>query len=174
MVGRAACLTSLLLTAAASAQTIYSYIGQVTDHSALIAWGTADGRGSNTIGRDSKPLGEAVVRIAGRTLPAEKNWLEVTNLQPDTAYPYEIDINGKRAGGAIVRTWPSKASKLVFFVIGDFGNGSAAQRAIADAMLAEYRRRAQTADPVRFVLTVGDNIYSNVNLAYFQRGSGAV
>ncbi len=173
MVGRAACLTGLLLAAVASAQTIYTYIGQVTDRSVLIAWGTADGRGFNTIGRDSKPIGEASVRVAGRTLPAEKNWLEVTGLQPDTVYPYEIDVNGKRVGGSVVRTWPSKAAKLVFFVIGDFGNGSSAQRAIADAMLAEYRRRAQTPDPVRFVITVGDNIYSNVNLAYFQRGSGA-
>src|SRR5690349_21521818 len=109
MVGRAACLASLLFSAAASAQTVYTYIGQVTDHSALIAWGTADGRAYNTIGRDSKPLGEAVVRIAGRSLPADKNWLEVTGLQPDTAYPYEIDVNGKRVGGSIVRTWPSKA-----------------------------------------------------------------
>jgi hypothetical protein len=173
MVGRAACLTGLLLAAAASAQTIYTYVGQVTDHSVLIAWGTADSRAYNSIGRDSRPLGEATVRIGGRTLPADKNWIEVTGLQPDTVYPYEVDLNGKRIGGSVVRTWPAKASKLVFFVLGDFGNGTAPQRAIADAMLAEYRRRAQTPDPVRFVITVGDNLYSNVNLAYFQRGSGA-
>ena len=54
MVGRASCLTGLLLAAAASAQTVYTYIGQVTDHSVLIAWGTADSRAYNTIGRDSR------------------------------------------------------------------------------------------------------------------------
>jgi hypothetical protein len=173
MVGRAACLAGMLFTAAASAQTVYTYIGPVTENSALIAWGTADGRAYNTIGRDSRPLGEARVRIGGRTLQADKNWIEVTGLQPDTVYPYEVDINGKRAGGSALRTWPARATKLVFFVIGDFGNGSGGQRAIANAMVAEFRRRAQTPDPVRFVLTVGDNIYSNVNLGYFQRGSGA-
>jgi hypothetical protein len=163
----------VFLAAAASAQTVYTYVGQVTDTSVLIAWGTATGRGANTIGRDSKPLGETQVRIANRTLRPDRNWIEVTGLQPNTAYPYEVDIDGKRAGGSVVRTWPSQATKLVFFVIGDFGNGSAQQRAIADAMTAELRRRLQTPDPPRFVLTVGDNIYSNVNLGYFQRGSGA-
>ena len=172
MVGRAACIAGLL-AAAASAQTIYTYIGQVTETSVLIAWGTADGRAYNTIGRDSRPIGEARIRIAGRSLTPDKNWIEVTGLQPDTVYPYELDINGKRAGGSVVRTWPTRANRLVFFVIGDFGNGSSGQRALAQAMVAEYRRRAQTPDPVRFVLTVGDNIYSNVNLGYIQRGSGA-
>jgi hypothetical protein len=171
MVGRVfPSLTAALLCAAASGQSVY--IGQVTETSALIAWGAVTGRGDNTIGRDSKPLGAAQVRIGGRTIPADKNWLEVTGLQPDTAYPYEVDIDGKRIGGSILRTWPSRATRLTFFVIGDFGNASSGQRAVASAMTAEFQRRMQSPDPVRFVLTLGDNIYADVNLGYFQRGSG--
>jgi hypothetical protein len=113
------------------------------------------------------------VRIDNRTLPAEHNWLEVTGLHPDTAYPYQVDVNGQRIGGSIVRTWPARATRLTFFVIGDYGNGSAGQRGVASAMVSELYRREQAGDPVRFVLTLGDNIYASANLGYVIRGSGA-
>jgi hypothetical protein len=51
----------------------------------------------------------------------------------------------------------------VFFVIGDFGNGSRTQYAIAQAMWKEFQSRANSADPVRFILTTGDNIYGDVS-----------
>jgi hypothetical protein len=173
MVARAVVFAAaLVMCGAARAQTIYTYIGQITSNSVLIAWGTATGRGENTIGRDSRPIGEARVKIAGRTLPAQKNWIEVTGLQPDTAYPYEVEINGKRVGGSTVRTWPAQATKLTFFVIGDYGNGSSPQRAIADLMTAEFRKRAESGDPVRFILSMGDNIYADANFGYFRRASG--
>ena len=175
MVGRVLpSLAAALLCGSAFAQGTYTYIGQVSDTSALIAWGTATGRTDNTIGRDSKPLGAAQVRIGGRTLPTDKNWIEVTGLQPDTAYPYEVAIGGKRIGGSILRTWPTRATRLTFFAIGDFGNASSGQREVAAAMTAEFRRRMQSSDPVRFVVTMGDNIYADVNLGLLQRGSGAM
>src|SRR5262249_27651180 len=77
------------------------------------------------------------------------------------------------AGGGTVRTWPAHAEHLTFFVLGDYGNGSAAQRAIASAMWGEFEKRAQGDNPVRFVLTVGDNIYADVNAGYMILGSGA-
>src|SRR5689334_12951661 len=102
------CLAALVACVAASAQTVYTYIGQIGSNSVLIAWGTAEGRSENTIGRDSTPLGAAEVKIAGRTIPvSDHNWVQVTDLQPDTAYPYEVDINGRRVGGSVVRTWPA-------------------------------------------------------------------
>jgi hypothetical protein len=162
------------LCAAAPAQTIHTYIGQITSTSVLIAWGTTQGgAGQNTIGRDSTPLGKAQVRIADQTLAAEHNWIEVKGLRPDTSYPYEVDLDGRRIGGSVVRTWPARATRLTFFVIGDYGDAGAGQRGVAAAMTAEFQKRAQTADPVRFVLTVGDNIYANVNLGYMTRGSGS-
>ena len=88
------------LTGAAWGQTVYTYIGQVSSNSVLIAWGTTQGKsGENTIGRSSKSLGPAAVRIADRTLNTKKNWVEVKGLRPDTAYPYEVSIRGERAGG---------------------------------------------------------------------------
>ena len=71
-----------------------------------------------------------------------------------------------------MRTYPVRANRLVFFVIGDYGVGGGKEKGVADAMWNEFQRRAAGGDPVRFVITVGDNIYANVNLGYLQRGSG--
>src|SRR5207248_1784107 len=108
-------------------QSFYNYVGQIESRSVLLAWGVIAPQG-NTIGRDSTPYGKATVRIADRAIPAEgHNWLVVDGLTPDTTYPYQIDINGQRRGGGQVRTWPRQATRLCFFVIGDFGNASSAQ-----------------------------------------------
>jgi hypothetical protein len=61
----------------------------------------------------------------------------------------------------------------VFFVIGDYGNGTAAQRQIASAMEDEFMRRVNSDNPVRFVLTTGDNIYGSLNLRLQFVHSGA-
>jgi hypothetical protein len=167
-------LLAALCTAPSFAQTIYTYIGQLTSNSVLIAWGRANGAaGQNTIGRDSTPLGLATVHIGGRILVVDRNWVQVHNLEPDTVYPYEVTIEGQRAGGGTVRTWPAHTDRIAFFVLGDYGNGSAPQRAIAGAMWSEFQKRAQSENPVRFTLTVGDNIYADVNAGYMILGSGA-
>ena len=126
----------------------------------------------NTIGRDSASLGHARVAIGDQVLETEKNWVEVKGLKPDSDYGYELRINGKVAGTGALRTWPVRANRLVFFVIGDYGNGSAGQRAIADAMRQEFERRRAANDPVRFVITTGDNIYADLNLGYLIARSG--
>ncbi len=162
-----------LFAVALPAQPVYTYIGQITAHSVLIAWGTTKGPG-NTIGRGSTSMGPAKVRIAGQTVDAGgHNWAEIRGLSPDAAYPYEVDVNERRIGGGEVRTYPERATKLTFFVIGDYGTGTAKERAIAGAMWREFERRASSDSPVRFVLTVGDNIYADVNLGYFASHSGA-
>ena len=155
----------------ARAQEFYNYVGQIDAHSALIAWGIADAPG-NSIGRDSRPLGKAIVRMAGRDTPSDRNWAIVSGLQPDTAYPYEIDIDGQKRGSGEVRTWPETSTHLCFFAIGDFGNGTPGQYAVADAMRTEFARRKQSGCPVRFVLTLGDNVYADLELklAYIRSG----
>ena len=156
-----------------AAQTVYTYIGQITATSVLIAWGTAQGAGGqNTIGRGSASMGQARVQIAEQTLTTDQNWIEVKGLRADTAYPYTVEVNGKQVGNGSVRTYPATATRLVFFVIGDYGVGGSKEKAVADAVWNEYQRRSSGGDPVRFVITVGDNIYANVNLGYLQRGSG--
>ena len=163
----------LILASCLGAQTFYNYVGQIESHSVLLAWGTIVPKGTgNTIGRDSTPLGKATVRIADRNIAvADHNWALVEGLTPDTVYPYEIDLDGKKRGGGQVRTWPEQATHLCFFVIGDFGNGLPAQYAVAQAMDREFQRRGQTNCPVRFVLTVGDNIYGvNLGITILESG----
>jgi tartrate-resistant acid phosphatase type 5 len=144
----------------AAAQKFYTYVGNLSSDSALIAWGTTDG--VNTIGRSSTSHGEATVRINGREFTSRQNWAVVTGLTPDAEYPYQIFLDGKAIGRGSFRTWPEKSTRLVFFVIGDFGTGNRAQRAVARAMWNEFQERNASGNPVRFVLTVGDNIYGDL------------
>jgi hypothetical protein len=161
----------LALLTSLSAQTFHNYVGQAGPRSVLLAWGVTGGAG-NTIGLDSVPLGNATVRIANRTIPASHNWVSVDGLSPDTTYPYEIDIDGSRRGGGQVRTWPEEATRLCFFVLGDYGNASSGQYRVAKKMTEEFRTHAGSGCPIRFVLTVGDNIYGNANLGAVELRSG--
>ena len=152
-----------LLPCAATAQRVYTYIGDLGPDHVLIAWGTTNG--DNTIGRTSKSLGPAVVRIDGREIDArDKNWAEVTDLKAETDYPYEVLVNGQSVIKSKVRTWPSKSEKLRFFVIGDYGSGNSAQESIAKVMKREFER-LDGDNPVRFIITVGDNLYGQVGFA---------
>src|SRR5689334_12128722 len=94
-------------------QQYYTYVGNVSADSVLLAWGTADG--PNTIGRSSPSHGEATIKIANRTLTARANWLVAGDLKPDTSYPYQVLLGAKTVGQGVVRTWPAKATRLVFF-----------------------------------------------------------
>jgi hypothetical protein len=168
-------LLPLLLLAALAAQPqpdFYVYVGDVQPTSAIVAWGTT--AGDNTIGRQSPSHGAAVVRIAGRDVAAEgKNWVRVDDLAPDSGYPYEVELNGRRIGGGSLRTWPQKSDKLAFFVIGDYGSGTDAQRRIAGAMVKTLEERRAGGNPVRFVLTTGDNIYANTFLGIAVSSTGS-
>jgi hypothetical protein len=146
-----------------TAENFYCYVGQLEARSALLAWGSVGGSG-NTIGRDSKPLGNAVVRIGGRAVCSERNWVVADGLMPDTAYDYEIEIDGRIRGKGRLRTWEERSERFCFLVIGDYGDGSAGQYRVAEALTTEFERRADSDCPVRFVLTLGDNIYADANL----------
>jgi tartrate-resistant acid phosphatase type 5 len=166
-----ASLLACACAGALAAQHFYNYVGQIDARSALIAWGATAARG-NSIGRDSTPMGHAVVRMAGRNTPSDRNWVVVGGLTPDTSYPYEIDIDGEKRGTGEVRTWPENSTHLCFFAIGDYGNGTSGQYAVADAMRREFERRKQTGCPARFVLTLGDNIYADVDVKFAALRSG--
>lgn len=140
------------------------YIGDLGSDFALIAWGDTT-KGGNSIGRDSTPIGSAQVRIGDRTLPvSDHNWLLVSDLKPDTEYNYEVVVDGKRIGGSRLRTYPTQADKLCFFVIGDYGSGRALQYRIAEAMQSEFDKRRGSDNPPRFILSMGDNIYGEVSV----------
>lgn len=162
-------LIAILLSwsAACHGQDFRVYIGQLAHDSALIAWGKTTG-GANTIGRSSDSWGRAGLRVGERRIDTEHNWAAVDGLRPDTEYDYEVLIEGRRIGAGRLRTWPEQADRLTFFVIGDYGNGSTGQKRVADAMWEEFQRREAAGDPVRFVITTGDNIYAD----FYFRGIG--
>jgi hypothetical protein len=144
----------------ASAQKFYTYIGDLGPDHVLIAWGTTSG--DNTIGRSSPSHGPAVVHIDGRDIAVtDKNWAEISGLKPDTDYPYEVLLKGRSIGKAQVRTWPEKSDKLRFLVVGDYGSGDGRERSVVNAMAREFRRLSGD-NPVRFVITTGDNIYGTL------------
>jgi len=125
----------------------------------LIAWGSASGKG-NTIGRASVSHGKARLRVGPQTVETAQAWAVANGLEPDHAYDYELTIDGETAARGRVRTWPERATSCSFIVIGDFGDGRAGQSRIAGAMARLVRERASTSNPIRFVLSTGDNIYS--------------
>ncbi|MGH9657435.1 MAG: metallophosphoesterase [Bryobacteraceae bacterium] len=153
------------------AQPFHVYVGQIEPDSALIAWGTTAGPG-NTIGRDSASHGHATVRIDGRSLAAPRNWLAIEGLAPDREYPYEVALGGRKIGEGRLRTVPRTASKLCFLVLGDWGNGKPPQFALGQQMTREVEKRSASDNPVRFVLTTGDNIYADTVLGIPRGGSG--
>lgn len=160
-----------LLPVQCHAQKFYTYIGDIGTDSVLLAWGTTGGRG-NTIGRTSVSLGKATVRIGDQEIFSEHNWVLVRGLLPDTAYSYEVSVGEKRSGAGTVRTYPEKSDKLAFFVQGDYGTGTPPQYEVAEAMGREFDKRRRSDNPVRFVLTTGDNVYSDRILGVFETESG--
>jgi tartrate-resistant acid phosphatase type 5 len=154
------CLLFLLTAAEPPFRT---YVGDLDSQSVTLAWGRASGTTTNTIGRGAQGSGPLEVKIDGRSIASTKAWEKIEGLQPDTVYPYAIIQNGQTRSQGVVRTWPAKTSELTFFVIGDFGEGSKRQYEIARRMEEERSRLEKSGIAVRFVLSVGDNIYGKLS-----------
>jgi hypothetical protein len=151
---------ALLLTASlAPAAKLYVYVGEITPRAVTLGWGTAEG-GGNSIGRGARSHGRAVLRVGTGSAETSQSWATVGGLAPDTTYPYRLDLDGKTVKQGHVRTHPESASRLAFLVFGDWGTGDAAQRAIAGAMRRTIEERRSGPNPVRFILSTGDNIYA--------------
>ncbi len=144
----------------ACAQQFFTYVMDLGPDYVQLAWGTT--AGENTIGRSSPSFGDATVEIAGRKLISVGNSITVGDLAPDHSYNYTVSLHGKMLGQGEVRTWAAKSQQLTFFVVGDFGNGKAPQYNVARAMWQEFQRRIGTTNPVRFLLSLGDNVYGDV------------
>jgi hypothetical protein len=163
----------LLLPVLLPAQQFHTYVGRIDAESVLLAWGTTAGSG-NTIGSGSASHGRATVRIGGKNLAESwKNWVLVRGLQPSHQYPYEVLLENRKIGWGKVRTWPRAAAKLAFLVIGDYGTGDRPQYEVAEAMRRTLLEKEASDNPVRFVLTTGDNIYADRVWFGLPTGSGA-
>lgn len=163
------CLLVPVVLSAAEPFTLY--VGELGPRSALLAWGKREGTG-NRIGRDAHGYGTATVRIGPQTVRTENAWARVEGLQPDTEYDWSVELGGTVAGHGQLRTWAEKASRLAFLVIGDYGDASKAQYDLAAVMAKLVENRAAGPDPIRFVLTTGDNIYAK-GYSFFRTASGA-
>ena len=167
-----ATLLLLLVTAVPStAEPFTIYVGELGPNAALLAWGKKEGSG-NRIGRDAHTYGSATVRIGPRVVQTEKAWARVEGLEPDTEYPWSLDIGGVPAGSGHLRTWAAQASRLAFLVIGDYGDAGKAQYDLARVMADLVTKRAAGPDPIRFVLTTGDNIYGK-GVGFLRFGTGS-
>lgn len=143
-----------------NAQKFYTYVMDLGPDYVQLAWGTT--AGENTIGRSSPSFGDATVEIADRKLFSVGNSITVGDLAPDHSYKYKVSLHGTVLGQGEFRTWAAMSGRLTFFVVGDFGNGKAPQYSIARAMWDEFQRRAGTSNPVRFLLSLGDNVYGDI------------
>ncbi len=150
-------LFSLLLASPAFSDPL-AYIGTLDDRSVTLVWGDPAKKG-NPIGRNGDGLGEVAVHIGGKVISSTQSWLKISDLQPNTAYSYSIRKDNSVIAEGTIRTWPDKTTSLVFFVIGDWGNGSTDQYKLAQKMEAERQRLRAEGKEVRFILSTGDNIY---------------
>jgi tartrate-resistant acid phosphatase type 5 len=160
VVNSARLLLVAALAVSAYAQKFYTYVDDLGPNYVEFAWGTLDG--VNTIGRSSPSHGNATIRIAGKTITSNLNYVTVGGLEPDHEYDYQITLGQTKVGEGRVRTWAAQADRLCFFVIGDYGTGNKVQNDVARAMWEEFQRRSTTANPVRFIISTGDNIYGNI------------
>jgi hypothetical protein len=121
--------------------------------------------GTVSVGRDTDYT-TATVSTSTKEIPYEDTTeapltlqlhsAEITGLSPATEYCYKIVAgNAELASGLTFRTAPDDPDATVhFLVVGDYGAGIQPEFDVVDAM-TQYR---DTAD---FLLTVGDNAYSN-------------
>lgn len=150
----------LILFEIAEEAPFRAYVANIDEESITLAWGRASGGGgANTIGKGAAGSGKIEVRIDSRRVESTSAWERIGGLKPDTAYPYTVVQNGQTVAHGSARTWPIQTDELTFFAIGDFGEGSKRQFAVARKMENERLRLEKSGIAVRFVLSVGDNIY---------------
>lgn len=182
---------------------------------ALIAWGAfwfrrdhADGRWNilddselqaavgrrTSIGHGAEPFGDAHVEVldaegtvVAEARTADRAWVWVAGLEPDTDYCYRIHVDGRAWASGVrwdwvpvasggydlapgrtydlrFRTFPAPDSPtppVRFVAMGDYGVGtkSDSESSRRQRRIAEVLDELVTHHDVRFVLSLGDNIY---------------
>ena len=167
----------------------------------LVGRTTCIGEGAEPFGTATVQLLDLDGTVAAEASTDDRTWVWVDGLRPDTDYRYRVVVDGQEwAGGELwdwvpserggadlqaagrrydlrVRTWPhpdTPTPPVRFAAIGDYGVGiradsesSRRQRRIADVvetLVAEH--------DVRFVLSLGDNVYQGEDGRVDQEGGG--
>lgn len=136
-----------------------AYVANLGPDFVTIAWGRTDAKSGNSIGYDAIGIGEVSLKVGSQTLSTSRPWFRAESLNPDTTYQWSLIQAGSTLASGEIRTWPRHAKSLTFFVIGDWGNGSYSQYEIGARMAKERARLESEGQPVRFVMSTGDNIY---------------
>lgn len=154
----------------------------------LVGRRTCIGTGAEPFGTATVRVLHADGKLAAQTSTTDHTWVWVTGLEPDTEYRYEVVIDGEpwaagerwdwipspRGGYDLApsgrgydlrfHTWPDpevETPPVRFVALGDYGVGirsdsesSRRQRRIADVL-----EHVVAEQDVRFVISLGDNIY---------------
>jgi len=200
----------------------YVYLAGLTHKTALIAWGgfffrVQDGGSgfklvddgdldhvfpprNETIGERSRSYGPALVTLydarSGELCQTRaatlQNHVEFTELRSDTAYRYEVRVNGRPWAEGVLRDWgadaegrvgllasnrkydnrfrtlphPTEPAGVTFAVIGDFGTGvrRPSKPNSRQREVAAALETAVDAEGVQLILTTGDNVYAQRKL----------
>jgi tartrate-resistant acid phosphatase type 5 len=168
---------------------------------ARVGRSTCIGAEAEPFGRGSVQVFTSDGRVAATASTDERAWVWVEGLEPETDYSYRVEVEGKEwAAGELsdwvpserggydlapagrhydlrFRTWPhpdSSTPPVRFVAMGDYGVGMRAdaessrrQRRIADVL-----ERLVADHDVRFVLSLGDNIYQGEQGRVDQEGGG--
>jgi 3',5'-cyclic AMP phosphodiesterase CpdA len=144
-------VVTLLAAARAGAATLTRgpYLQLLTTRSVLIVWKT-DARAACSLA--IRPLDGLPVVLTGDTDTVCA--IAVEGLSPGAGYGYVPLADGEPLADESVFQADHPERPYTFFVLGDFGCSCAAQRAVRDRMLA-------SAPPADFILSTGDQVYSD-------------
>lgn len=162
---------------------------------------TCIGTSAETFGETTVQVLTEDGEVAAEASTSERTWLWVEGLEPDTVYSYRVVVAGEEwAAGELwdwvpserggydlapagrhyelrFRTWPDPdgpTPPVRFVAMGDYGVGMRAdaessrrQRRVADVL-----ERMVSEHDIRFVLSLGDNIYQGEQGRVDQEGGG--
>jgi acid phosphatase type 7 len=135
------------------------YLQQVTPTSAMVVWTSTSGgdTGVELYLADGTPIGSFVAEVDGNARPrgARQLFARVTDLEPETAYCYELFEDGEAISprtGFRTAAGIGTDSPVRFIVFGDSGSGSGDQAAVTKQM--------DTVD-ADLALAVGDIAYEH-------------
>lgn len=161
-------LSPLLLTA----QTLKPYLQSATDHSIWIGWRTTTDTESTVLWGESP---DALNNVAGgdiHTFAPNNLWhrVKLDNLQPNTAYFYQVKTGTQVSPVARFRTYPTPANAgghIRVLIVGDTqhpGNATTTFNAAKAKLIEKYGPNLE--DSVHLILKQGDNVDQGILALY--------
>jgi len=149
---------------------------------------TCIGHGAETYGATTVDVLDTTGDVVSKASTSERTWVWVDGLQPDTEYRYRVTVDGEEwAAGELwdwvadprggfdlapagrsydlrFRTFPSPdqpTPPIAFIALGDYGVGirSDSESSRRQRRIAQVLDRVADTKDIRFVVSLGDNIY---------------